>query len=62
MGVEGKLSKYDQRFNDFALFNDVDLLNQFIEYSLQDSIALFTAMERAQELYLQNYQVDIGTI
>lgn len=62
MGVDGKISKYDQRFNEFSLFNDDILLNQFIEYSLQDSIALFTAMERAQELYLQNYQVDIGTI
>lgn len=62
MNVDGKLSIYNSKFNSFDLFNDNSLLNKFIKYSIQDSIALLEAMLKAQELYFLNYKVDIASI
>jgi hypothetical protein len=61
-GVIGKLSKYDPRFNNLSLFDNHELLNKFKNYSMQDSIALYQALEHAQSIYMTDYQVDITTV
>lgn len=38
------------------------MLNKFIEYSLQDSKALFNALDRAQTIYSTTHSVDITSI
>lgn len=60
--VLGKLSKYDNRFNDIEMYDDLELFNKFIEYSKQDSIALFDALYHAQAVYNVKYNVDITKI
>lgn len=61
-GVEGKTSKYNIDFNTLDLFNKPELLNKFIIYSIQDVISLYQALEMAQKIYLNKYNVDITTI
>lgn len=61
-GVKGKISKYNTKFNNFDLFNDDKLLNEFKQYSLQDSLCLYQALKEAQKLYISQYNVDITSI
>lgn len=61
-GVIGKTIDYNEDFNNLQLFNNPQLLNKFKEYSLNDSVCLFNALTVAQNIYLENYQVDITTI
>lgn len=56
--VEGKLSKYDNRFINLDLFNNLELLEQFKDYSLQDSVCLLKTLLNAQDLYLRDHNVD----
>ena len=60
--VEGKSQNYNQSFSSLDLFNNEELLILFKEYSLQDSIALYQALEKAQEVYIDKYKVDICSI
>jgi hypothetical protein len=60
--VSGKTSKYDPRFNTIDLVNNVDLLTLFKEYSLQDSVYLYHALNNAQAIYSRDYSVDITSI
>ena len=60
--VEGKTSKYNQEFNKITLFDNLDLLETFKEYSIQDSISLYKALNKAQSIYYQIYSVDITSI
>ena len=60
--VPGKISKYNPDFNSLALFDNPDLLEQFKNYSLQDSISLLNALLEAQRIYLTQHNVDISTI
>jgi hypothetical protein len=60
--VEGKLSTYKLDYNNLDLFNKPALLNEFIKYSKQDSIALYKALLQAQEIYILNHGVDITSI
>jgi hypothetical protein len=48
--VDGKLTDYDTRFNNINLFDNPELLKEFIIYSKQDSIALYEALEEAQNI------------
>jgi hypothetical protein len=50
-GVEGKIGKYQEIYNDVALFENIDLFNEFTKYALQDSIGLYKALVNAQLLY-----------
>ena len=53
-----KLTEYNQDFNNLNLFDDLDLLQEFISYGLQDSKSLNSA-----QLYnLENYGVYITTV
>jgi hypothetical protein len=60
--VEGKLFPYNSEFNKISLFENKELLEQFAEYSKQDSICLLKALIKAQDLYIKEHQVDITTI
>jgi len=60
--VEGKSQEYNSKFNSLELFKDKLLLKEFIEYSLQDAIALYKALEKGQEIYIDKYKVDICSI
>ena len=44
--VDGKLSKYDSKFNSLDLFNEKTMFSLFLEYSMQDSVALYKALDR----------------
>ena len=57
--VKGKLSKYNKDWNNVKLFEDQVELNNFLEYSKQDSISLLQALLKAQKLYLNDYEIDI---
>ena len=57
--VIGKTSEYNLDFNDISLFDNLDLFNQFLEYSKQDSLALYKALSKAQQIYKEKYFVDI---
>jgi DNA polymerase type B, organellar and viral len=59
---EGKLHPYNPEFNKLTLFDNPSLLQQFIKYAIQDSVALLTCLIRAQDHYIDKYQVDIGSI
>nr|YP_009739466.1 LAGLIDADG homing endonuclease [Tricholoma saponaceum]QIC20310.1 LAGLIDADG homing endonuclease [Tricholoma saponaceum] len=61
-GVEGKISKFNQNFNNFDLFNNKPLFNKFKGYSLQDSICLYQALVEAQKIYISQYNIDITSI
>lgn len=60
--VEGKLFPYNPKFNSISLFSDYNLLEQFIEYSKQDSICLLKALTKAQNIYIKEHTVDISSI
>jgi hypothetical protein len=60
--VEGKLFPYNLNFNKISLFENIELLNQFIEYSKQDSISLLKALIKAQDIYITEHSVDIASI
>jgi DNA polymerase type B, organellar and viral len=61
-GVEGKSHAYNPLFNKITLFENEILLNQFIEYSKQDSISLLKALVKAQKIYIDEHEVDIASI
>lgn len=60
--VEGKLQVYNPEFNKISLFENKDLLNQFIDYSQRDSMCLLKALTKAQDIYINEHQVDLATI
>ena len=60
--VQGKISKYNEEYNSLTLFDNESLLNEFKTYSLQDSVALLNALNKAQNIYINEYDVDIATI
>lgn len=65
--VKGKTSEYLPVYNDLNMFNSTSsaennkLLNKFKEYAIQDSVALLNALTKAQEVYFNEYKVDIAT-
>jgi len=61
-GVEGKITKYDIRFNNLELFNSPRLWGLFKQYALQDSIALYKALFTAQLTYFNKFGVDIESV
>jgi hypothetical protein len=61
-GVEGKLIPYNDNFNSIELFNNPELLQLFIQYSIQDAVSLFNALNIAQLLYFDKFKVDIESV
>jgi hypothetical protein len=60
--VEGKITEYNSLYNKISMFNNSELLNEFIKYSKQDSIALLNVLLKAQSIYISNYKIDITSI
>jgi len=60
--VKGKLVPYNIKFNDTSLFSNPKLWGLFKKYSLQDAISLYKALVTAQQIYFNEYKVDISTI
>jgi hypothetical protein len=58
--VQGKINPYKQEYNNISIFNNSELLNNFINYGMQDSITLLQAMNNAQNTYLNKYNIDIA--
>jgi DNA polymerase type B, organellar and viral len=61
-GVKGKINHYKKEYNNLELFKDPQLLQEFKDYCLQDSQALYNALLIAQDHYIKNYLIDITTI
>ena len=61
-GVEGKVTSYNPEFNSIDLFNNPELLQTFIEYSLQDSKGLYDSLYLAQLYYFDKFKVDIESV
>nr|YP_009710785.1 DNA polymerase type B [Amanita thiersii]QFZ98734.1 DNA polymerase type B [Amanita thiersii] len=60
--VEGKLTPYKEIYNSIEIFQSEELLNEFKDYNLQESIALYMVLVKIQEIYILEYNVDISTI
>lgn len=60
--IPGKFCSYKPEFHEISLFENSLLLEEFKEYSLQDSACLYDCIYKLQELYLTEYNVDITTI
>jgi len=61
-GEKGKTSQYNPAFNDISLFDNKELFEEFLIYCKQDSLALFNALNKAQEIYKEKYFVDITDV
>lgn len=57
--IPGKFSKYRDSWNNISLFSNEAGLNEFMEYSKQDSICLLEALLRAKQIYIDKYDVNI---
>lgn len=57
--TEGKTEKYNPDFNKFSLFYDLELFEQFKEYSIQDSRALLNALSIGQDNIYNRYSIDL---
>nr|YP_010759074.1 DNA polymerase [Hericium alpestre]WEX31988.1 DNA polymerase [Hericium alpestre] len=60
--VDGKFMKYNKDFNNFSLFKDNILLAQFQKYAEQDAFCLLESLMKAQQIYLDKYEIDIISI
>lgn len=60
--VEGKLMSYNPKFNSIDFFKAPMLIKTFKNYSLQDAIALFKALVKAQNIYFNLFGIDIESI
>ena len=60
--VEGKLFDYKKEFNNLNIFKNDLLLNEFINYSKKDTIALYNALIEGQKDFFRLHNVDITTI
>jgi|ERR1700733_2009034 len=61
-GFEGKILKYNSKFRNVNFFNEPTILQEFIEYSKQDSLILFNALINAQFLYFDKFKIDIESV
>ncbi len=59
---KGKLHDYIIEYNNIAIFSNQDMLKQFEYYSTQDSVALLNCLINAQKIYIEKYNIDIGSI
>lgn len=56
-----KTSEYKQEFNSPSLFNKPELLEEFKEYAIQDSVILHQAVYNATMQYINRYKTNIST-
>lgn len=60
--VEGKDLSYNIKFRNLDFFNDPILLQEFINYSKQDSFILYQALTNAQFIYFNKFKVDLSSV
>ena len=60
--VEGKITPYNKDFNNINIFQQKQLLQQFIAYSKQDAKALYEALKAAQFIFFDKFKVDIESV
>ena len=60
--VEGKTLTYNDKFRNIEFFNDQSLLQEFINYSKQDSLILYYALTNAQQIYYDKFKIDLISI
>lgn len=48
-GIPGKFTEYKPEWNNISLFSDKESLEEYIEYSKQDSICLLEAIYSAKK-------------
>jgi hypothetical protein len=61
-GVDGKFTAYNPKFKTLDFFNNSELVQEFINYSLQDAKSLFQALFTAQHMYFNKFKVDIESV
>nr|BBG67082.1 hypothetical protein [Stropharia rugosoannulata] len=61
-GVDGKIGEYKDEYNDISVFSKDNSLKNFLDYALQDAKALYEALHKAQNIYYDQYHVDVTTI
>ena len=61
LSLEGKTSIYKPEYHQLSLFNkgNEKSLEEFKQYSLQDSNCLYECISKLQEIYINDYCVDI---
>jgi hypothetical protein len=59
LSLQGKTSIYKQEYHNISLFNkeNENLLEEFKEYSLQDSKSLYDCIYKLQEIYLHDFTI-----
>lgn len=57
--VNGKISDYNNNWNQITLFENSEMLEKFKEYALNDSECLLRALNNARKMFLENYHTDI---
>nr|YP_010462017.1 DNA polymerase [Hericium erinaceus]UUF93971.1 DNA polymerase [Hericium erinaceus] len=60
--VDGKFTTYKKEFNNKEMFKNNDLLIEFKKYAEQDSFCLLDALMKAQQIYIDKYEIDITSI
>ena len=60
--VDGKISSYNINYNNKNVFKYKYIFKDFINYSKQDSIALYNALLKAQKEFISLHNVDITSI
>lgn len=60
--VEGKTLIYNNNFRNINLFDNPILLEEFIQYSKQDSLILYYALTNAQQIYYDKFKIDIESV
>jgi hypothetical protein len=61
-GTKGKIEAYNAVYNEIAFFKDAGLIESFISYARQDSKALYDALIKLQNIYLEKYKVNLTTV
>jgi DNA polymerase type B, organellar and viral len=61
-GVEGKISTYNQQWQDINILSKHEELTILLDYAKQDALSLLLALLKAQDIYLKTYNIDIGSI
>jgi hypothetical protein len=62
--VDGKSNPYKLEYANIELFSskNLELLNEFKKYSIQDSECLLKALINAQNIYYNDYNIDITSV
>jgi len=60
--TKGKIESYNIKYNEISFFDNIELLENFINYAKQDSKALYDSLIKLQNIYLEKYKVNIASV